>query len=150
HIHERKWFEKLDEWQKKLIKQNVDLILTETRVLPTQLRTFPLVGMRNAYETINGILEDQAIVTDHYFHSGTLAALSPYPSENSRIGLLHGEQLKVFTKAKTVITLTLNSKINPSGNDGAIVSDTQEISDKMGFFHSNLPLNKARIVSIND
>lgn len=142
------WFEELPDWQKQLMIKYIPLIMQENRVLPTQLRVIPLVGLRNFYLAINGLfdfIKNEAVVLSHAYHSGTIVALGPNKEINQAINLLHGEQLKQTTKADIVLTLTLNSDINPKGNDKTIVTETSRISHLVsGIVHANYPMNYFR------
>lgn len=144
---QKEWFKSLDTTTQKLINFYLPEILSEKRILPTQLRK-ELVGLRNCYHRLIGVFtEKNAKILLSIFHSGTVIHLTSNREEAQRIGVLHGKQLKAITNAKLVLALTTNSSINVSGNDPLIVKDSEYVMDKTDGLFSNLPLNALRVVS---
>lgn len=148
-----KWYQILPVWQQDLIEKNIGHLLACDRVLPTQLRTI-LIGLRNSYQTVNGIIPNDinqhVTITSSMFRSGTIIYLGKDTVENQQINILQGEQLQTFTGTKSVLALTLNTDVNPTGNDKTIVEQSHEMMRHVGGFHANLALNHARRMATND
>lgn len=143
-----KWFTNLPSWQQELIDSYAENILSGKALIPTQLR-YCLVGLRNTYLEICGVYkEETATVLHSCYRSGAIVYLGgkESPDENKRINSLHAAQLKATTKAQ-ILSLTLNTDINLSGNDREIVTNTEIAVKEVGGLHINLPLNNGRHIS---
>jgi hypothetical protein len=150
HLERNKWYQILPHWEQDLVKKYRPNILAERCVLPTQLRTVPLVGLRNQYETFCGLFsQNEPLITFHGFHSGTLIAFGKDLKENFRISELNAKQLQKLSGAKNLSVLTLNSRTNPKGNDQDIVKYTGDIAKNLGLLHTNLPQNWLRLFETN-
>ncbi|MBA2654907.1 MAG: hypothetical protein H0U71_07590 [Gammaproteobacteria bacterium] len=153
--NKEKWFDFLPKWQQTLVDQHAGFILDDDRMITTQSRAFPLPGLRNWYHSVFGVLypeENKAVVTTDAYHSGTLITLGKnkehqkeFKKENKRLARLNAEQLKSITDAEVILALTLNTGINPVGNDKKIVEGTHWLAGKAGFLHANLPQNPGRL-----
>jgi hypothetical protein len=150
HLERNIWYQILPPWEQDLVKKYTPNILAEKCVLPTQLRTVPLVGLRNQYETFSGLFSQNGpLITFHGFHSGTLIAFGKDLKENFRISELNAKQLQQLSGARNLSVLTLNSSTNPKGNDQDIVKYTGDIAKNLGLLHTNLPQNWLRLFETN-
>lgn len=146
-----KWYTKMPDWESELVKKYAPKITSGGHVIPTQLRQ--IVGMKNAFEKITAIAEDdkplEVIHTSK--HAGTLASISRDKNSQQRITILNARQAQEWMgKDRVSHANTLNSgsaDFEVPHPDARLVILTKKAMDHVGGHHTNTAFNKFRKIA---
>ena len=139
-----KWFVKLKPHEQNLCKDSAPMIVAGTHVIPTQLRQ--IGGMRNAFNKITSLQigKGSLEVVHEAMHAGTVASLCSDKKEAVRMTQDNVEQAQSWSGVATLHLNVLNSSLNPTGHDGAIVKQTLAAAKATGARCSVNPFNAFR------
>lgn len=140
------WYQAMPAWERDLVQGAKAAITDGQHVIPTQLRS-NTVGIRNAYNKVSGVLNNGDMEVAHeMLHSGTVASESR--ADKQRVADMNVAQQEAFAGGP-VHCVTLNTPVNPTGNDKSIVSQTASATEANGASHSNLAFNSLRRLNPN-
>jgi hypothetical protein len=150
---DKQWFMKMDSWEKGLVNKYAGTIQEGNHVISTQLRQ--IVGMKNAFEKITAISNDNAEleIIHNSKHAGTLASISHDNNSRQHITNLNAKQAQEWIGTDHILhTNTLNSgPANipmPSVHiDIDIVKSTKSAMRIVGGKNTNTAFNKFRKIA---
>lgn len=152
----KKWFTKMPVWEQELVNKYVEKITGGQHVISTQLRQ--IVGMKNAFEKITGIAEENGKnfeILHNSKHAGTLVSVSRNDNSKQEITDLNAKQAQEWMGADRILHAnTLNSGnklVEKLNKDAEIVVRTKKSMEHLKGFYTNTAFNKFRkIASFSD
>jgi hypothetical protein len=125
--NEPEWYKVLPKWEQELCRKYAHKILQGTHIISCQLRQ--IVGMRNTFEKITGIINDttsELEILHKSKHSGCLASFSRHENSRQYIANLNAEQAQEWIGFDVTLHCnTFNSGPNTGKeSDKIIVSQT--------------------------